>query len=543
MALLQSKLAIRSLSWAYIAGSCGRKGANSEGGFWKGPPHYIAAGFFLLQLTGLSAFVADSLQRMRRILRSWAVFCLFVSGLAHGESGVDYALRYARSSHTVTVSLTLPDLVTGPAALVMPRTYPGGYEQLPYDAYVARVIAYAPDGASLPISKDADGPRWTLGSAGETIRVIEYVVDVARMEAATRSAVSSSKIRNGYVGLLGYSIFAYVEGLQNRPVRLRVSGPKGWPVLATLNPTSPPSITETAVRAANYDELADSQVMMGPDLRLARLAGAIPLVMAVYAEGHIDEILESHLAREALDRVQQYFGDTPIPQYTMQLEFLRPKPGHQYSFSQEHTKSGSFSFAIDAPLTARSSAQERVRVLFNFAHHMAHCWVPVRVYGVGYRPLVWEMTPVIDTIWFNEGFGRYAALAALAEGMAAQDAKAYREDYLKRRMEILNGAPSFIRRMSLEVLSREASFLYGEDFRTGANIGARGLLMAAEMDDRIREETHNQKSLRDAFRWLLAWSAEHRTAFLTDRFPAYIESATGVAVTDIFERWQQPLDH
>jgi predicted metalloprotease with PDZ domain len=475
-------------------------------------------------------------------MRSWAVFCLFVSALAHGESDVDYALRVGRSSHTVTVSLTLPDAVTGPAALVMPRTYPGGYEQLPYDAYVTRVIAHAPDGRSLPISKDADGPRWTLGQAGDAIRVIEYVVDVARMEADTRSAVSSSKIRKGYVGLLGYSVFAYVEGLQDRRVRLRVSGPRGWPVLATLSPMVPPSITETAVNAANYDELADSQVMMGPDLKVAKLAGVIPLVMAVYAEGRVDEFLESQLAREALDRVQQYFGDTPIPQYTMQLEFLRPRPGHQYLFSQEHTKSGSFSFAIDAPVTARSSAEERERVLFNFAHHLAHCWVPVRVYGAGYRPIIWEMTPVIDTIWFNEGFGRYAALAALADGMAAQDAKSYRDAYLKSRMDILNAAPLFIRRMSLAVLSREASFLYSEDFRTGANIAARGLMMAAEMDDRIREETHGQKSLRDAFRWLLAWSTAHRTAFLTDRFPAYIESATGVAVADIFERWQQPLD-
>ena len=301
-------------------------------------------------------------------MRSWAFFCLFVSALAHGESDVDYALRFDRSSHTVTVSLTLPEAVTGPAALVMPRTYPGGYEQLPYDAYVTRLVAHASDARSLPISKDADGPRWTLGRAGDTIRVIEYVVDVARMEADTRSAVSSSKIRKGYVGLLGYSVFAYVEGFHDRRVRLRVSGPRGWPVLATLNPMVPPSITETVVSAANYDELADSQVMMGPDLKVAKLAGVIPLVMAVYAEGHVDEFLESQLAREALNRLQQYFGDTPISQYTMQLEFLRPRPGHQYLFSQEHTKSGSFSFAIDAPLTPRSLAQERDRVLFNCCH-------------------------------------------------------------------------------------------------------------------------------------------------------------------------------
>ena len=433
--------------------------------------------------------------------------------------------------------------MAGPAALVMPRTYPGGYEQLPYDAYVTHVIARASDGRSLHISKDADGPRWTLGRAGEEIRSIEYVVDVAQMETDIRSAVSTSKIRKGYVGLLGYSIFAYVEGYQDRRIRLRIDGPKDWPVLATLNPMTPPSTSTTTVSASNYDELADSQVLMGPDLKVAKLTGDIPLVMAVYAEAKIDEALEGQVARQALDQVQKYFGDIPIPQYTMQLEFLRPRPGHQYLFSQEHTKSGSFSLAIDAPLTPRSSIEERDRVLFNFAHHMAHSWVPARVYGEGYRPIVWEMTPVIETIWFNEGFGRYAALAALTSGMSVQDAKSYRDAYLRSRVEVLNAAPSFIRRMSLEKLSREASFLYSEDFRTGANIVARGMMMAAQMDDRIQAETHGQKSLRDAFRWLLAWSAEHRTAFETSQFPAYIHTATGVAVADIFERWQRPLDH
>jgi predicted metalloprotease with PDZ domain len=363
------------------------------------------------------------------------------------------------------------------------------------------------------------------------------------MEAGTGSAVSTSKVRNGYLGLLGYSVFAYIEGLQDRRVLLHVSGPRGWPVLSTLDPMTPTAIAEATVTAANFDELADSQVLMGPDLKVTKLAGAIPLVMAIYAEGHIDQALESEIAREALDRVQEYFGDTPMPQYTMQLEFLRPRPGHQYVFSQEHTKSGSFSFALDAALTARSTAEQRDRVLFNFAHHIAHCWVPVRVYGAGYRPIVWEMTPVIDTIWFNEGFGRYAALAALTDAMTAEDAKTYRDAYLRSRMEILDAAPAFIRRMSLEVLSREASFLYSEDFRTGANIVARGMMMAAEMDDRIREKTQGRKSLRDAFRWLLAWSAEHGTALHTEQFPEYIASATDVTVADIYERWRQPVVH
>ena len=34
------------------------------------------------------------------------------------------------------------------------------------------------------------------------------------------------------------------------------------------------------------------------------MAGAIPLVMAMYSEGKVDEALEGHLAREALDTIE-----------------------------------------------------------------------------------------------------------------------------------------------------------------------------------------------------------------------------------------------
>jgi predicted metalloprotease with PDZ domain len=473
---------------------------------------------------------------------NWISLCL-LPALVHAQAGVEYTLRYALASpQMVAVTLTLPEPVKAPATLVMPRTYPGGYEQFPYDAFVTQIVARSSDGTSVQVHKSADGPRWTLGLPGQVLRVIEYRVDVGRMEADIGQAVSASKVRKRYAGLLGYSVFAFVEGLADRKVMLSIQAPKGWPVLSTLDPAMPTMPTGTSVAASDYDELADSQMLMGPDLHVTRLAGAIPLVMAVYSEGRADEALEGQLAREALDRVQAYFGDIPIAHYTVQLELLRPRAGHTYLFSQEHVRSGSFSFAADAALTAHSSAEERDRVRFNFAHHMAHSWVPARVYGAGYRPIIWEMTPVIDTIWFNEGFGRYAGLMALADGMRPPQGKAFRAMYLQSRHATLDEAPLFIRRMPLAVLSREASFLYSVDFRTGGNVAARGLLMAAEMDDRIQEESHGEKSLRDAFRWILLWSAQHGMPLQTENFPGYIESATGVKVNDIFERWQQPLD-
>lgn len=240
--------------------------------------------------------------------------------------------------------------------------------------------------------------------------------------------------------------------------------------------------------------------------------------------------------------MQRYFGDEPFPAYTVELENLKPLPGHNYDFSQEHLNSGTFSFSVARAMTASSTPIEKSRHLFNYAHHMAHCWIPKRAYGVGYMPFTWEMPPIIDTIWFNEGFGRYAAISAVVDGMPAQEGADYRSRQLKYLRKIVDNAPDFIRRMPTVELSREASFLYSADFRTGMNTFARGSLMAAEMDDRIREQTHGDKSLRDALRSLVLRVQNEQRPFTIPELPLVVKQATGVDVGDILQRWLLPLE-
>ena len=415
----------------------------------------------------------------------------------------------------------------------MPRNYSGGYSLFLYDRFVENVKAFSPSGAALAVRRAENGPRWSLGKGGESVARIAYDVDVSRMEREIWKGVATSKVRPGYVGVLGYSVFAFVDGSERRPAFLEVRAPEGWPVLATLAPAVPAPAGTVSARAPDYDTLADSQILMGPDLKLSRLPGTIPLVFAAYVEGEADLALESALARTALDRVQAYFGDAPIRQYTVQLELLKPLEGHDYGFSQEHVDSGTFSLSLARATTAQTSADDRTRTLVNYAHHMAHSWIPKRAYGAGYFPHAWEVPPVIDTIWFNEGFGRYAAIQALADGMPAGEGAAFRTRTLARLKTILDEAPPFVRRMPLAELSRSASFMYSADFRIGMSTFARGSLMAAEMDDRIRTATDGAKSLKDGLRALL----KAPQPFRPEDLPVIFKSATGVDIRDILDRW------
>jgi predicted metalloprotease with PDZ domain len=479
------------------------------------------------------------------MIRAVLLIVLVALGLptrAASEEILTYSLRYDLVVPSVVhISVKFPAPADGPLTLIVPRSVPGGYAQVPYDPFVINVKAYTAVGGAAEVRRDELGPRWAIGNRGERVQRVEYDVDVARMEREIFDASATSKIRDGYVGLLGYSVFAFFEGRENRAINLEVAAPAGWPVFSTLVPQVPAETSTLTAHAPDYYALADSQIMLGPKLQLRKIEGSIPLFLSAYSESEDDVVLEGALARDALDKVTTYFGKAPFSNYTVVLEFLRPvSPRHEYGFSMEHLNSGTFYLDVDDALTAKSTDLEKEAHRFNYAHHIAHSWIPKHAYGAGYLPFTWEMTPVIDTIWFNEGFGRYVAIAALADALPNEEAARYRKERLDRLRRITVEAPEFILRMRLDELSREGSFLYADDFRVGMNLFARGALMAGEMDDRIRSQTRGQKSLRDALRHLMDWSEKNHRAFRPEELPVIFREATGVDTASILDHWMQP---
>lgn len=189
------------------------------------------------------------------------------------------------------------------------------------------------------------------------------------------------------------------------------------------------------------------------------------------AAADIDRV--SHVATRAFQRVIEYFGTAPFRHYTVHQELLTPvSPRHEYGMSMEHLDSSTYYLAASSGLTGTSAPADEKRVLYNFAHHMAHAWVPKRAYGEGYFPFQWELAPLLDSIWFAEGFGQYAAIMALAA--ERPDPAAYRRQMLTRRFQSnISPAPAFLKRLPLAELSRVASTRYSEDFRTGRLVFAR----------------------------------------------------------------------
>jgi predicted metalloprotease with PDZ domain len=152
----------------------------------------------------------------------------------------------------------------------------------------------------------------------------------------------------------------------------------------------------------------------------------------------------------------------------------------------------------------------------------------LRSYGTGYRPFNWQVAPLIETIWLNEGFVWYVTYVKVLQQAAI----------LKRFRKIVNTAPDFIKNKPLKELSLLGSTQYSNDFRIGRNLFARGGLLAADLDDLIQKQTQGKKSLKDALNGLLHWTEKHNRAFTYEEIPEIIKTATSVDISEVWKAHQ-----
>ena len=159
--------------------------------------------------------------------------------------------------------------------LVIPRAIPMGYGEAPYDRFVSGVEAYSAEGKPALVRR-GEGPRWEIEGRSPIARVV-YEVDLARMEKEIAAASDASKRRARYVGILG------VLGVR-LPRRARGSarparGPRAGRLARLFDaaPSAPASGGAVRAAAPDFYALADSQIAMGPGLRVLRLEGVAAL--------------------------------------------------------------------------------------------------------------------------------------------------------------------------------------------------------------------------------------------------------------------------
>jgi predicted metalloprotease with PDZ domain len=378
--------------------------------------------------------------------------------------------------------------------------------------------------------RDSNGaPRWYVAADVQAVKKIEYIIDLKKMEIQELSSADASILRSGYGCILNYSVFGWVLGKKEEPVELKIIVPNNWPIFCTSAPTDQLPEGEALFSFQNYSELADAQIQMGPDLRVQRFDGLVPLYVTNYSEtdpGNLD--VYGDMGVKSLKILKDIFGELPFEDYTIVTHALQPiDTEHEYNFSMEHLKSMTHFMDLTSLITDEPTPEYYQRRMFTILHHISHAFVPMRCYGDTYSPYVDEIPKIINNIWFNEGFAWYICLDKL------------NSEWLRGFIEEGLNPGSPVKDLPLEELSKIGSFIYGRDFRFGKALCARGATMAKEMNDLIVEKTAGKHSMETVLRYFYQY-VKKNGAYSLDEFVPLIKEATGVNVSKVYKKWTSP---
>lgn len=445
---------------------------------------------------------------------------------------LSYTLVYNDStSSKINITIQPETSWTAPICFIMPRSIPGTYSITLYDHFIENLYAIDEMGKKHKMVKDEnDAPRWYYSDTVTMIKSITYEVQVDNMEKKLPPA-DASAIRSDFAGILNYSVFGWIEGTENEHAQCTIETFADWPIFTTITPDVRP-IGQANFKIPNYYSLADAQIFMGPGFKVKEFKDIVPLYIVSYLqndEQFLDDYGKQGIA--SLGILKDYFGEIPFNHYSILLRNVIPLlPGHYGAFGMEHLQSSTFFGDTSGLRKGPMSPEDVIRTMPTFLHHMGHAFIPLRSYGDTYLPHVLEIPPIINDIWFNEGFMWFLPYDTL------------RLDRMKKNFDksVYSTSP-LIKKMSLLQLSQTGSTIYALDFRIGRAVYSRGALMALEMNEFLKKKSNGKKSMKAVFRYFYQWTKKNNRAFAMEEFPVLLNRSCNIDLKSIYTKWQLPI--
>src|SRR5436190_22415942 len=192
---------------------------------------------------------------------------------------ITYTLRFpAPETHYVEVEASVP--AGQPAIELMMAVWtPGSYLVREYERHVEGVAAKGPDGAALTVTKTQKN-RWRVEAKGAPRVTVTYRVYGREMSVRTNWIESRFALLNGAPTFL-----TLAERGVTRPHVVALSLPAAWKTSVTS--MAPVANEAHHYRAASYDELVDSPILVGNPTVHRFEVGGKPHVLANEGEAGV----------------------------------------------------------------------------------------------------------------------------------------------------------------------------------------------------------------------------------------------------------------
>lgn len=372
----------------------------------------------------------------------------------------------------------------------MPSWIPGSYLLREYARHIVAIRA-----DSVAPIEQVDHSSWQCSADSGSLTVS---IDVYALDESVRGNYLDT--RRGYFN--GPAVFLEPDGHEHEQIELSIERPadpacRDWRVATALEPVDVDESGFGAYRAADYDELIDAPVEIGPFERVEFDAAGVAHSLVV--AGRFD----SDLGRVASDLEKLC---------TYQIDFFgRPAPFDRYLFlglavgsgygGLEHRASSSLMFnRDDLPKPGAAGVSKTYRRFLALAsHEYFHSWHVKRTKPAAFEPYALDRRNFTRLLWVFEGItSYYQELMVLRSGLI--DVPAYLERLGEQLTRVYRTPGRF--RQSLSDSSFNAwDRLYkpGPD-SPNAEISyyTKGALVALALDLTLRLDSDSSLSLDDA---------------------------------------------
>jgi predicted metalloprotease with PDZ domain len=429
----------------------------------------------------------------------------------------------------------------------MPKWSPGRYSVFNFAKNVQEVSAISsncPDFSDCPVANvpaiRIDDQTWRVMTLGNRKVEVSYKVFGDDLSG------TFSQLDARHATFNGGSIFMYIVGHKQDPVKLSIGPPKGWRI---INGAST-SADQRDFSFPNYDILIDTPTEISPDWTLDefKVDGKNYRVMvhSLGEEGGRRAALVRDI--EKIVRAEtRMWGAPEFETYTFLLHFAaddRSGDGMEHLVSTNIIQPGT----LNEPDTYESTLEA-------VSHEFFHVWNIKRLRPAELGP--WDFTRPVSTrgLWVGEGITEYYGELMLRRAGLWTD-----EGLLKRFGQVITSIETRqgSRLMSAEESSLVAPFLDGaiDTQRTNlANTSVsyyfKGEVVALALDLLIRGKTRGRASLDDVMRrlyeelYLKSPNASYYLrgrGFTSEDFERVTTEVAGVDMSDFFKRYVRGVE-
>jgi predicted metalloprotease with PDZ domain len=479
-------------------------------------------------------------------------FCVAVGATTEAQlSSINYRLTMSRPvSHLFEVSIEAevaegetPDYLD----FQMPRWSPGRYAVFNFAKNVQEVQAASgicPSGAqckmaALPITR-LDDQTWRVQLLGGNKLTLKYKVFGDDLSG------TFSQLDERHASFNGGSIFMYIVGHKQDPLKLSIDPPKGWRIINAHTT----SRDQRTWQFANYDILIDTPTEIAPDWTADEFKVDGKTYRIVVHSFGDEGGMRPQLVRdlEKIVRAETRMWGTPdFDSYTFLIHFAndnRSSDGMEHLNSTNMVEPGT----LADPYTYGDTLELA-------AHEFFHVWNVKRLRPVEFGP--WDFTRPVSTrtLWIAEGVTQYYGELMLRRAGLWTDVQ-----LLKRFGETINGIESSPgnRLMSVEESSIVAPLIDGAPDAQRTNLSNtsisyyyKGEVLALVLDLLIRGRTRGRASLDDVLRrlyeefYLKSPKATYYLrghGFTSEDFERVTSEVAGTEMSDFFKRYVRGVE-